>query len=60
MIIFLGNGITDIVVGAVRDDTGGYDKGDIHIISLNPDGTPKSTVVINNLTVNGPELLKYD
>jgi len=55
-----GDGIDDIAVGARYDDTGGTDKGAIHIIFLNADGTPKSTIEINDNTVNGPVLSDFD
>ncbi len=51
------DGILDIVVGAPFDDTGGSDKGAVHIIFLNSDDTPKSTVEINSSTPNGPVLI---
>jgi len=51
-----GDGVNDIAVGATGDDTGGNERGTIHIIFLNADGTPKSTIEINDTTVNGPVL----
>ena len=55
-----GDGNTDIVVGADQDDAGGADRGAVHIIFLNADGTPKSTVEINDDTANGPTLSDGD
>ncbi len=54
------DGINDIAVGAANDDAGAQDSGAIHIIFLNADGTPKSTVEINDDTANGPTLSKFD
>jgi hypothetical protein len=34
-----GNGVNDLAVGAPRDDTGGWDKGVVHLLYLNADGT---------------------
>jgi len=51
-----GDGVDDIAVGAAGDDAGGDNTGNIHIIFLNSDGTPKSTVEINSTTPNGPTL----
>lgn len=39
---FDGDGVTDIAVGAERDDDGGLDKGAVWLLFLNPDGTVKS------------------
>jgi len=55
-----GDGINDVIVGAYLDDEGGDTRGTIHIILLNSDGTPKSTVEINDSTVNGPILSDGD
>jgi len=55
-----GDGVNDIVVGVHGDDAGGNDRGAVHIIFLNTDGTPKSTVEINSNTVNGPTLSNDD
>ena len=56
-----GDGVNDIAVGAdIDEDAGGLYRGTIHIIFLNNDGTPKSTVEINSSTVNGPVLADYD
>ena len=37
-----GDGVTDLAVGATRDDDGGIDRGAVWILFLNPDGTVKS------------------
>ena len=55
-----GDGAADIAVGAARDGAGGENRGAVHIILLNPDGTPKRTTEINSLTPNGPDLADYD
>ena len=36
------DGVVDIVVGAMRDDTGGADRGAVYILYLNTDGTVQS------------------
>ena len=41
-----GDGLTDLAVGNQRDDTGGFDKGAVWIISLKSDGTVDSEVKI--------------
>ena len=55
-----GDGVNDIIVGADADDTGGNNKGAIHIMFMNTDGSVKSTVEINNATTNGPSLNNAD
>ncbi len=57
---FDGDGIIDIVVGAWGSDVGGLNRGSVHISLLNSDGSVKSTVVINDLTPNGPILDNSD
>ena len=37
-----GDGIDDLAVGAARDDDGGADRGSVHILFLNADGTVKA------------------
>ena len=37
-----GDGVTDLAVGAIGDDTGGTDRGALHVLLLNADGTVKS------------------
>jgi uncharacterized delta-60 repeat protein len=41
-----GDGVTDIAVGAFNDDTGGQDRGAVHVLFLNTDGTVKSFMKI--------------
>ena len=50
------DGILDIAVGAIGDDAGGDNRGAIHIMFMNTDGSVKSTVEINDNTANGPSL----
>ena len=54
------DGVTDIVVGAWGDDTGGDTRGTIHIIFLNSNGTVSNTIEINSNTPNGPALNNTD
>jgi len=51
-----GDGVSDIAVGANLDDGGGFDRGAIHIMFMNTDGSVDSTVEINDGTTNGPVL----
>ncbi|MFN3255495.1 MAG: LamG-like jellyroll fold domain-containing protein [Ilumatobacter sp.] len=44
-----GDGTNDIVVGANFDDDGGTNRGAIHILHLNPDGTVKAEQKISDL-----------
>ena len=55
-----GDGVDDIIVGARGDDAGGEDRGAIHIMFMNTDGSVKSTVEINDATANGPSLNNDD
>ena len=55
-----GDGISDIAVGAYSDDAGGDDRGAIHIMLLNSDGTVSRTIGINSTTPNGPDLSNTD
>jgi len=48
--------VADLVVGARGDDTGGTDRGAIHVLSMNTDGTVDGTVKIASGTTNGPTL----
>ncbi len=54
------DGILDIAVGASGDDTGGTDKGAIHVMLMNRDGTISRTIEINDLTASGPDLSNSD
>ncbi len=51
-----GDGVVDLAVGAENDDEGGPNRGAVHILFLNSDGSVKSTDEINATTPNGPVL----
>jgi len=51
-----GDGVSDLVVGAPADNTGGTNRGALHIHFMNTDGSIDSTVEINDDTANGPVL----
>ena len=62
-----GDGVTDIVVGAVKDDDGGLpgnadaDVGAVYVLFLNADATVKSSVKISDTTGDLPyDLDQYD
>jgi len=55
-----GDGVNDLAVGARLDDGGGADRGAVHIIFMNTEGSVDSTVEINDSTTNGPELSESD
>ena len=55
-----GDGVNDIIVGADGDNAGGNDRGTIHIMFMNTNGSVKSTVEINDATTYGPSLSDYD
>ena len=55
-----GDGVNDLAVGASRDNAGGADRGTIHVMYMNTDGSVKSTVEINSDTTNGPTLRNTD
>ncbi len=55
-----GDGIIDIAVGADADDEGGSNRGAVHVLFLNDDGTVKSTAEINSNTTSGPDLDNHD
>ena len=58
-----GDGISDIAVGAIYDDGRGgnfADRGAIHIMFMNSNGTVSDTIEINNNTANGPFLSNRD
>ncbi len=50
-----GDGVNDIAAGGVLPGAGGAPAvGEIYIMFMNTDGTPKSTVEIDRTTANGP------
>ena len=55
-----GDGVDDLAVGAYTDDEGGSNRGAVHIIFMNTDGSVDSTVEINDSTTNGPTLAYAD
>ena len=55
-----GDGVDDLAVGAASDDGGDSDRGAVHIIFMNTDGSVDSTVEINDSTTNGPTLTNSD
>ena len=55
-----GDNINDIAVGARADDNGGSDRGAVHIMFMNRNGSVDSTVEINSSTTNGPSLGNND
>ena len=54
------DGVNDLAVGAHLDDNGGSNRGAVHIMFMNTDGSVKSTVEINDSTENGPTLADHD
>ena len=55
-----GDNINDIAVGARADDNGGSNRGAVHIMFMNRNGSVDSTVEINSSTTNGPSLGNND
>lgn len=55
-----GDGIVDLAVGARYDDAGGTNRGAVHILFLNADGSVKQTAEVNSNTANGPTLANRD
>ena len=55
-----GDGVVDLAVGARGDDTGGDSRGAVHLLSLNPGGTVKSSKKIANAANGGPTLADLD
>jgi hypothetical protein len=55
-----GDGVQDLAIGAQGDDDGGTDRGAIHLLFMNTDGSVDSTVEINDSTANGPVLANSD
>ena len=52
--------MTDLAVGALRDDTNGSDRGAVHILFMNTDGSVKSSTKIADNTNGGPTLADGD
>jgi hypothetical protein len=55
-----GDGVADLAVGSVGDDGADSNRGALHILFMNTDGSVDSTVEINDSTANGPSLLSGD
>ena len=56
-----GNGISDLAVGADRDDDGGIDRGAVHLLFLKSDGRVLSSNKISNfLGIASPVLVNFD
>jgi hypothetical protein len=55
-----GDGVNDLAVGAIKDDEGGTDRGAVHILFMNKDGSIESTEEINESTDNVPTLVNED
>jgi Ca2+-binding RTX toxin-like protein len=55
-----GDGVNDLAVGALNDDTGGSNRGAVHVLLLNSSGTVKSSVKIASGTNGGPTLANGD
>src|SRR5262249_15969841 len=51
-----GDGVNDLAVGAISDDTNGYSTGAVYVLFLRSDGTVKSQVKIASDTAGGPTL----
>lgn len=51
-----GDGITDLAVSAIRDDTNGTDRGAVYIQFMNANGTVRNRVKIASSTNGGPSL----
>ncbi len=55
-----GDGVTDLAVGAFYDDMGGTNRGAVHVLFLNSDGTVKSSQKIADGIGGGPTLANGD
>lgn len=55
-----GDGITDLAVGARKDDTNVTDGGAVHVLFMNSDGTVKSLAKIASGSGGGPTLASGD
>jgi hypothetical protein len=51
-----GDGVTELAVGAFRDNTGGAGRGAVHVLFLNSDGTVKASTKIASGVGGGPLL----
>jgi VCBS repeat-containing protein len=55
-----GDGVTDLAVGANRDNTAGDDRGSAYVLLMNTDGTVKNNYKIAHETRGGPILIDGD
>lgn len=55
-----GDGLPDIAVGADKDDTGGYNRGAVHVLFLNANGTARASQKIATGTGGGPPIANLD
>ena len=55
-----GDGVTDLAVGASKDDTGGYISGAVYVLFMNPNGTVKASQKIASGIGGGPTLSTGD
>ncbi len=55
-----GDGVTDLAVGAYRDDTGGTNRGAVYVLFMNSNGTAKSFTKIASSLNGGPSLSNED
>ena len=55
-----GDGVPDVAAGAPEDNDGHNNRGAVHVLFMNRDGTVKRTAEINNSTANGPALIDND
>ena len=55
-----GDGVTELAVGARRDDTAGLDRGAVYVLLLNSNGTAKSFQKIAHGVGGGPPLANGD
>jgi hypothetical protein len=55
-----GDGVFDLAVGAAHDDTGGTNRGALHVLFLNRDGSVKSNQKITSLSIGAPALANDD
>ncbi|MCO6045924.1 FG-GAP-like repeat-containing protein [Aeoliella sp. ICT_H6.2] len=57
---FDGDGIDDLAVGSLTDSTGGSDRGAVHLLMLNSDGSVKNFQKIASNVGGGPALANGD
>lgn len=55
-----GNGVTDLAIGASRDQTGGISRGAVYMLRMQSNGTASSVTQIAHNTNGGPALADDD